>query len=271
MVVLLTLFAVLFGLILGSFFNVLICRIPANESILWPASHCPKCSTPLKPWHNIPVLSFLFLRGRCCFCKAPIPVMYPAVELVTGTAALAVWLLIIAPQLPCGWTPVPNLVLQALFLLLLIPVSVIDLQHYIIPDRLSLSLLACAIAVSFVPGPLTPLSSLLGILAGGGSLYAVGWIGTALLKKDAMGGGDIKLMAAAGALWGAQTVLLAIIFGAMIGSIYGITLMLLRKINARHQIPFGPFLGGGIWVAVLYGTDILNWYISLIGTTAGRP
>ncbi|MBN1761237.1 MAG: prepilin peptidase [Chitinispirillaceae bacterium] len=270
MTVLFSLFAVIFGLILGSFFNVLICRIPGNESILWPSSHCTSCNTPLKPWYNIPVLSFLFLRGKCSFCKAPISIMYPVVELVTGGAAFVIWLLIIVPRVPLTWIQVPDLALQVLFLLLIIPISVIDLQHYIIPDRLSLSLFTCAIAVAFVPGPLTPLSSLFGILAGGGSLYAVGWIGTILLKKDAMGGGDIKLMAAAGALWGAQNVLLAIIFGALIGSVYGIALMVLRKINSQHQIPFGPFLGGGIWVAVLYGTDILDWYISLMGHSAGR-
>ena len=253
------------GLLLGSFFNVLICRIPEKRSILWPASHCTKCNTPLKPWHNVPVLSYLFLRGRCSFCKQPVSLMYPVVELITGGAALAIWLLLIVPQLPVRWPELPQLAVQVLFLLLIIPVSAIDLKHYIIPDQLSLSLLALSGAVAFLPGPLTPLDSLTGILAGGGSLYAVGRVGTVVLKKNAMGGGDIKLMAAAGALWGAQTVLLAIIFGAVIGSVYGVTLMAFRKINSQHQIPFGPFLGGGLWIAVLYGAGIFDWYMSLVG------
>ncbi len=270
MELLLSVFAVVFGLLFGSFFNVLICRIPENKSILWPASHCTRCNTPLKPWHNIPVVSYLFLRGRCAFCKQPVSLQYPIVETVTAGAALAIVHLLIAPRLPVTTEHLPALILQVVFLLLLIPISVIDLRHYIIPDRFSLSLLVLAIAVSFFPGPLTPLECLFGILAGGGSLYAVGWIGAVLLKKDAMGGGDIKLMAAAGALWGPQTVLLAIIFGALIGSVYGVALTLLRKINTEHQIPFGPFLGGGIWIAVFYGTRVLNWYITFVTSTAGR-
>lgn len=262
-------FVAIYGLILGSFFNVLICRIPDGKSILWPASHCPQCNTPLKPWHNIPVISYLFLRGKCGFCQKPISPVYPLIELTTGGAALLLWFLLFVPRLPAAWPQVVLLLIQSTFLLLIIPISVIDLKHYIIPDRFSLSLLAVGASVSFIPGPLTPLSCLFGILAGGGSLYAVGWIGTVILKKDAMGGGDIKLMAAAGALWGAQPALLSIVFGAVIGSVYGIVLMAFRKINTEHQIPFGPFLGAGIWIAVLYGEGILNWYLSFVGRMAG--
>ena len=261
--------AVIYGMILGSFFNVLICRVPGNKSILRPASHCPRCGTPLKPWHNIPVVSYLFLRGRCAFCKKPISPVYPVVELITGAMALLLWILYIAPQLPAARPRIICLAFESLFLLFMIPVTVIDFRHYIIPDRLTLTFLAVAAGISFLPGTRTPLSSLFGILAGGGSLLLVGIIGTALLKKDAMGGGDIKLMAAAGAFWGAQTVLLSIIFGALVGALYGMALLATRRINSEHQIPFGPFLGAGTWLAVLYGEDILNWYMTGIDKLTG--
>ena len=262
--------SICFGLIIGSFFNVLIWRIPRNESIVWPASHCPKCSSPLKPWHNIPVFSYLFLRGRCRFCNAPIAFIYPLVECATGCAALVIWLYLIRPHLILPPAALPGLGLQALFLLLTIPVSIIDIQHYIIPDRFSLSLLGLGVIVSFLPGYPTPLDTLYGILAGGGSLLLVGWIGTALLKKgDAMGGGDIKLMAAAGALWGPQTALTGIIFGALFGSIIGIALIVRKKLSSEHHIPFGPFLSIGIWVAVFFGNEIITIYMDWITALSG--
>ncbi|MBN1307433.1 MAG: prepilin peptidase [Chitinispirillaceae bacterium] len=261
--------AVLYGLILGSFFNVLICRIPEKKSILRPASHCPKCKTPIKPLHNIPLFSYLLLGGKCHSCKQPIAITYPLIEALTAAAALAIWYFYPPSPHPLSWQSITVYSIRAAFLLLIIPISMIDLRHYIIPDLFTLPILAIAAGIAFLPGNPTLLDALYGILGGGGLLLAIGAIGSLLLKKDAMGGGDIKLMAAAGALWGAQTALLSILFGALIGSVYGVILMAIKKINSEHQIPFGPFLGAGIWIAVLFGEKLLSAYLQFADRLAG--
>ncbi len=261
--------SLLTGLVLGSFFNVLVWRIPRGESIAWPSSHCPDCGRSLRPWHNIPVASFLILGGKCSSCRRSISIRYPLTELAAGGAALILWYRLVETQITSPATIVPVLFLQVTFLLLLIPISMIDFRHYIIPDGFTLPLLCTAAAMAFFPGGLTPVDALLGVLAGGGSLFAIGWIGSRIMKKDAMGGGDIKLMAAAGALWGPKTALLAILFGSLSGSVYGIVTMSLRKAKSDHQIPFGPFLGGGIWIAALFGGEILKMYLIYVDTMAG--
>ncbi|MDR2578820.1 MAG: prepilin peptidase [Chitinispirillales bacterium] len=254
------------GLCLGSFFNVLIWRIPRGESTIWPASHCTNCGNKVKPYDNIPVLSYLILGGKCRRCKTQISVVYPLVEILTAAALVAIWeLLYIVPlQQPWHQNVVP--LLQAVSIMLLIPISVIDIRHYIIPDRFTLPFLAIALAVSFIPGGLPPVQSLLGALAGGGSLFLMGVIGTFVLKKgDAMGMGDVKLMAWLGALWGYKAALIGIAFGALFGSIAGGVMILTRKLNDDHRIPFGPFLGVGTVAAIFAGEPLLAWYLGLFG------
>jgi leader peptidase (prepilin peptidase)/N-methyltransferase len=258
--------ALFFGLILGSFFNVLIWRLPREESILWPPSHCIQCKRTIRPWENIPVISFLFLKCKCPGCGQKISWIYPLIELTT--AFLSVLLSIIFLKsfaLQISLADIPYLVLQYLFLLLMVPVAIIDIRHYIIPDLISLPLIVLGLAVSFFPENVTPIESLLGIILGGGSLYAIGWLGTAILKKgDAMGGGDIKLMAAAGALWGAKIALMGIVFGALLGSIAGIGIIFNKEKSLDHKIPFGPFLGAGLWIAVIMGERLVNLYIAFV-------
>ena len=261
---------VIYGLLFGSFFNVLICRLPQNRSLFFPPSHCPSCKSPVKPWQNIPIISYLLLRGKCSSCKHPISLQYPLVEACTALAAATIWLLTLQNGFTPSLTSVATLAAGGIFLLLLIPMSVIDFRHYIIPDSMTLPFIIIGAGVSFFPVALTPQDSFFGILAGGGMLYAVGWIGGVVLKKEAMGGGDIKLMAAAGALFGPQNALLAIIFGAFLGALYGITIMAARRLSGTHQIPFGPFLGCGIWIAVFAGQDLLNAYLQLVQFSPGR-
>lgn len=252
------------GLVLGSFFNVLIWRLPRGESVVWPSSHCGLCATAIKPWHNIPVLSFLLLKGKCAACKQPISLIYPAIEIITSIAAVALWYLSVKKQITFTWHDAPVL-LNALYLLLLLPITLIDLKHYIIPNELTLPFLAIAFLVALLPGGTTPLAAVLGVAAGGGSLYAIGWLGSVLLKRgDAMGGGDIKLMAVIGALWGPKIALMSIVFGAFFGSFFGVILMIRKKIGADHHIPFGPFLSAGIWLAVLFGNQLLNAYLAFV-------
>jgi leader peptidase (prepilin peptidase)/N-methyltransferase len=254
------------GLCVGSFFNVLIWRIPREESIAWPPSHCTGCGYKIKSYENIPVLSYLFLRGKCSGCKTPISIIYPLIEILTAAALILIWKFSGVTLLsPWHQNIIP--LLKVISLILLIPISVIDIRHYIIPDRFTLPFLAIALALSFIPGNLGPLESLLGALSGGGSLFLLGIIGTYLLKKgDAMGMGDVKLMAYLGALWGVKIVLIGIAFGALLGSIIGGLLLLSKKIdNDENRIPFGPFLAAGTIAAVYFGDPLLQAYLRLIG------
>ncbi len=252
------------GLLLGSFFNVLIWRLPRSESIVFPSSHCPNCNRKIRPWENIPVVSYVFLRGKCSGCKTNISLVYPIVEIITALLTVLLWYVVI-PHNNITWINGITISLQSLFLILMIPVAVIDFKHQIIPDSISISLLVISFLISFVPGSTTPLQSLLGILSGGGVLWVIGKIGSIILKKgDAMGGGDIKLMAAVGALWGPEIALMSIVFGALLGSLAGIPMLLFKRVEVDHRIPFGPFLGAGIWVSVTAGFFIVSSYISFI-------
>jgi leader peptidase (prepilin peptidase)/N-methyltransferase len=267
-----TVLSILFGLVLGSFFNVLIHRLPRRESIVRPGSHCPRCGRPIRAWENIPVISYLVLRGKCAGCGAGIPVFYPIVELCTAGAAFILYVFFITPAIdsPPSAIQVTTIVLQLLILLLVIPVAVIDLFHFIIPDTITLPLLVVAVLSAFLPGGTTPLQCSLGILAGGGSLFAVGMIGEYVLKKgEAMGGGDIKLMALTGAVFGWKTALLTIMFGAIAGSVGGIVMIVFKTISKDHKIPFGPFLALGLWIAVLCGDGLISLYQTILDKFIG--
>jgi leader peptidase (prepilin peptidase) / N-methyltransferase len=249
------------GLVLGSFFNVLIWRLPRRESIVWPGSHCPGCNRPIRAWENIPLVSYALLRGKCAGCKQRISPVYPIVELATAAAAILLWHTL-GTSRSLDWCHDTHIALQGLVLLLLIPVMVIDLRHYIIPDAITLPLLAICFAASFMPGDTTPLQSALGIVAGGGTLYGIGWLGKIIFRKgDAMGGGDIKLIAFAGALWGSKIALLAIFFASLLGTLGAVPLLYSKRLGDDHRIPFGPFLSIGLWIAVLAGDHIVTWYM----------
>jgi leader peptidase (prepilin peptidase)/N-methyltransferase len=249
------------GLCVGSFFNVLIWRVPRGESIAWPPSHCTGCGCKIKSYDNIPVVSYLILGGKCRFCGESISRAYPIVEVLTAAALVLFWhLLNISLQRPWYMNAVP--MLQITSLLLLIPVSAIDIRHYIIPDRFTLPFLALSLCASFIPGGLSPAESLLGALCGGGSLFLIGLAGTYLLKKgDAMGFGDVKLMAYLGALWGYKAALIGIAFGALIGSVAGGIMILSKHIDDDHRLPFGPYLAAGTVIAIFAGEPLLHWYI----------
>jgi leader peptidase (prepilin peptidase) / N-methyltransferase len=254
-------FVVAFGLILGSFFNVLIWRLPRGESIAWPGSHCPQCNRPIRAWENIPVVSYLLLRGKCAGCKLKISPVYPVVELGTAALALLLWHTLGTTR-SLDWCHDLHLALQAIVLLLMLPITVIDLRHYIIPDAISLPFIIIGVAASFLPGDTTPLQSLLGLLAGGGVLYGIGWLGKIIFRKgEAMGGGDIKLLAFAGAFWGAKIALLTLLFASFLGTLGAIPFFLTKKTKTDHRIPFGPFLALGLWIAVLTGDNVVSWYM----------
>jgi leader peptidase (prepilin peptidase) / N-methyltransferase len=266
--------AVSSGLVLGSFFNVLIHRIPRKESIVVPPSHCPRCGRSIRPWENIPLLSYLMLRGRCAGCGKPISMLYPAVELLTAVAAYCAFLFFVVPETATATHPtlwaIITIIVQTSVLMVAIPVAVIDLFHFMIPDSITLSGLALGVLVSFLPGGITPLECLLGIVAGGGSLFVIGLLGEWIFKRgEAMGGGDVKLMAFCGAIFGWKIALLTIVLASFIGATAGISLILARVFPKDHKIPFGPFLACGLWVAVLFGNRLLTLYQMLIDRLAG--
>ncbi|MDR2693996.1 MAG: prepilin peptidase [Chitinispirillales bacterium] len=256
------------GLCIGSFFNVLIWRIPRGESIVWPPSHCTGCGGRIGALDNFPVVSYIALGGKCRRCGSPISPIYPIVELITAAVLVAVWRLLDI-NLLSPWYMNLAPVFKVTSILLLIPISVIDIRHYIIPDRFTLPFLLFALGLSLVPdGSLSPwyqnpLASLLGALAGGGTLFIVGAVGAfAMRKGDAMGMGDVKLMAYLGALWGYKAALLGIAFGSLLGSVVGGIMLMTKSLSDDHRIPFGPFLAVGTVIAVFAGEPLIRWYLS---------
>ena len=234
------------GLIIGSFLNVCIHRLPINESVIVPSSRCPSCRHPVRWWDNIPVISFLLLRGQCRNCGQPISWRYPLVELANGIGyVFLVW------RFGLG---LPAAVYALLYSSLLV-ITLIDLDHQIIPDRISLPGMVVGLAASSVILPTGFLNALIGLLLGGSLFY-----GVAVASRGGMGGGDIKLIAMIGAFLGWKQVLLTIFIGALAGSVIGLFLMVFKGKSRKHAVPFGPFLSLGAVVALFAGPEIWNWY-----------
>jgi leader peptidase (prepilin peptidase)/N-methyltransferase len=239
--------AALVGAIIGSFLNVAIVRLPRNESLVVPRSRCRSCGTALHWFDNIPVLSFLALRGRCRECGAPISRRYPIVESATAVLfALAAWRSPALADLLVAW----------LFLSVLVAIAGIDLEHQIIPDRITLPGIAVGFLTSFLGTRVSWLDSLLGILAGGGILFAV-----IVLSGGGMGGGDMKLGAMMGAFLGYKLALLALFLAVVLGGIVALGLLSTGIRRRKDPIPFGPFLATAAAVATLWGEAILTWYL----------
>ena len=247
--------AVIFGSMLGSFFNVVIYRMPRGESIVLPASRCPSCGYKIRPWENFPVLAWIMLRGRCSQCRVPISIQYPLVE-----AACGAWAGLLAWDMSRNPIPIGSALVLFYFGLCAVPITIIDLRHYLIPDALTLTGLVFAVATSFLPGGLTPWESLGGMVISGVSLWALGTIMGKVLKKDAMGFGDVKLLALMGACFGWQTSMLALGAASVLGSLAGIPWLFLRGKNPERHIPFGPFLCLGALLANRFGHSVLEWY-----------
>lgn len=246
-------FAGIFGLMVGSFLNVCIVRLPANLSIVRPRSRCPRCEKPIAWFDNIPVVSWLVLRGKCRGCALPISPMYPGVELLTG----AIWALM-------AWCyPLDLEALRgALFFTLLLGIALTDAREYIIPDEFTWGGLALGLLFSLVGGLPTLLPALIGAVTGFGILWLIGFVGHLILKEEAMGGGDIKMMAMVGAFLGWQGVLLTIFLGALLGTIIFLPLSLLGR---KKLVPFGVFLSAGAAATWIAGPAIIAWYRAYIG------
>jgi leader peptidase (prepilin peptidase)/N-methyltransferase len=246
--------ALLFGLIIGSFLNVCIYRIPREKSIVNPPSSCPGCGAPIRAWDNIPLVSYLLLAGKCRKCGVNISLRYPAVELLNGLMYAAVLF-----HFGIGWH------LPLLFALVsaMIIITFIDLDFQIIPDVITLPgmLIGLAAAHFLLPDPFARYSllgftsSLIGLFAGGVSFYLI-----AILSRGGMGGGDVKMMAMVGAFMGWKGVFLTTLVGSLAGSLVGIALMIFKGQGRKTKIPFGPFLAIGSVVSLFFGRMIIDWY-----------
>lgn len=273
------LFSFALGSIIGSFLNVVIHRVPREESVVFPNSACPNCQNPIKPYDNLPIVSWLALGGKCRNCKNPISPRYPAVEFLTGLLfTLVFWQIGLTAFLPIAW----------IFAAAMVALVFIDAEHMILPNVITYPLLGFALLVRIifpiffagnyfsdtVQYPLSLLAgypawlvslvgAILGALIGGGSLWLVGEIWKRLRGVDAMGLGDVKLLFGVGAMLGWRLTLLTIFIGAMTGAIAGIALIAKQKDrDMQTQIPFGIFLGIGSIVALLFGEQLVNWYVT---------
>ena len=246
--------SIVLGAIVGSFLNVCISRLPKEESIVRPGSHCPKCKTPIRYYDNIPLLSYLLLGGKCRHCKAPISIQYPIVEAIT---VLSSFFLFITFGVSLSFFYYFS------FVAALIAITVIDLYHQIIPDVISLPGIVIGLLGSLVIPQITFWSSLIGVLSGGGSLFLVATVYQWLFKREGMGGGDVKLLAMIGAFLGWKAVILTIFLSSFIGSIIGITVMLIKGKDFKYAIPFGPFLALGAVISLFWGENIISWYLYL--------
>ncbi len=261
-----------FGAIIGSFLNVVIHRVPREESIAFPASHCPSCGTAIRPYDNIPVVSWAVLRGRCRSCRTPISARYPAVELLTAV-------LFALTYLHTGLTL--SLPFDLAFVAAILALIFIDAEHMILPNVITYPGAALALAARVVVPNLYGVAALggaqtqvrpwlvsfggavLGALVGGGFLWLVGWLWERVRGVEAMGLGDVKMLFMVGAYLGWPLTLLTIFVGVLTGSIAGVSVMLGRKErDMQMMLPFGIFLGVGSLVSLFFGPAIINWYVA---------
>ena len=277
----LSFFSFALGACVASFLNVVIWRVPRGESIVSPPSHCPKCNTPIKWYQNIPILSWLALRGKCANCKAPISPRYILIETLGGVlflAAFVKW----NPVEPFFWTPMLLLLLVAwIWISLMIVGSFIDFDLKLLPDFVTVggmilglvaalikSLFAGLLVESVSWKCLAPLVwSVAGLVFGFGLLWLIRWLGSKAFKREAMGMGDVFLMGAVGALFGPVAVLVTLILSSVFGSVVGLSMVALSKTKFGKfvEIPYGPYICMGCLVWMFYGPELVNWYLRLMG------
>lgn len=257
------------GACVGSFYNVIVYRMPRGISLINPPSHCPLCKKPIPIRYNLPIVGWLWLRGKSACCKQPISVIYPIGEGLCGLlgaislfAAVAVNYGAVVPELfsapvvnPAVWASA-----FAMFWLLLgaYPVCAVDCQYKLIPDSISVGGIVAGLLLSMVPGGITPFQSLIGAAVAGGGLYALGWVATKVLKKEAMGFGDVKLLAGYGALMGLTGAVETLVLAALLG------ILVMVPLRKKGQIPFGPFLAVAAPFMYLWGGALMDLYVKFV-------
>ena len=265
--------ALVLGLVIGSFLNVCIARLPLDKSIAFPGSHCPNCKKPIAFYDNIPVLSYILLGGKCRSCKKGISARYPIVEAANGLISVLLYLKF---GLGLAWG------IYLVFCSALVVLALIDMEHRILPDTITLNGIWLGVLASIVLAQPTPfvdrilrwvgwnvtdlratafIASLLGIIAGGGLLWLVGELFYCIRGIEGMGFGDVKMMAMVGAFLGAPLTLFTIMVGSLLGSVIGIAWIRIAGKNREFELPFGTFLSIAGIVAVLYGESLIRLYV----------
>lgn len=242
-------FAFIFGAAIGSFLNVCIFRLPEKKSIVKPSSQCPSCHHPIRFYDNIPIISFFVLRGRCRNCQNKISWRYPLVEFITAMFSLLLFL-------KFGLSL--NFLVFFIFTAVLIVITFIDLDHQIIPDILTLPGIPifCLAAVFLVNVPWK--EALVGLLIGGGVLFAIAFIYELITKREGMGGGDIKLLAMIGGFLGWKSLIFVLLFSSFSGAVVGIVAMMINKQDMKYAVPFGPFLSAAAVAHIFWGDSFMR-------------
>lgn len=269
------------GACIGSFLNVCIYRIPRDESLIAPGSHCPACDKPIHWYHNIPIFAWIALRARCAYCKAPISPRYVGVETLTAILFVLISFKFAlntdAPRL-LGMAPIDNFAIVPIYWLVIMGLilgTFVDFEHMIIPDRVTIGGMICGVLLSTLVPELHDESTWLdgliqsgiGLAVGFGSLWAVGVLGEFAFKKEAMGFGDVKLMGAIGAFFGWEAILFTVIIASFAGTLVGVGLILARKKEMQSRIPFGPYLSLAALLWMLWGPIWWDAYIRFITLT----
>ena len=262
-----------FGAVVGSFLNVCVHRMPHGESIVLPPSHCPHCHERIHWTDNIPLVSYVALRGKCRYCGAPISPRYVLIEFLTAMLFLLIWLKLTPWQHPpphgIDFVKVP---IYWLVIAGLIVATFIDFEHYIIPNEITLGGIVLGLVLSAIHPQLMDTSSiliglwrsLLGVIVGGVTLLVIAIVGEKIFKKEAMGMGDVKLIAAIGAFLGWQATLFTIFVSSLFGGVIGLILVLTTKKGWQSRIPYGPYIALGALIWMFCGDEIMNWYWSFI-------
>lgn len=280
LVVILGVFSFALGACIASFLNVVIWRVPRGESIVRPPSHCPKCNAPIKWYQNIPILSWLALRGKCANCKAPISLRYILIELLGGALFLAAfWKFGSLSKMYVD--PWATLIVAWVWISLMIVGSMIDFDHKLLPDFVTVGGMVLGVAFWALISASTrnfafdfsdlrmyfPLAySISGLVFGFGLLWLIRWLGSKAFKREAMGMGDVFLMGAVGALFGPVAVLVTLILSSVFGSVVGLSMVALSKTKFGKfvEIPYGPYICMGCLVWMFYGPELVEWYLGLM-------
>ncbi|MCS6211566.1 prepilin peptidase [Shewanella baltica] len=228
---------------------------PEKYNLVVPGSACPKCQTSIKPWHNLPILGWLMLKGKCAACRAPISARYPIIEFITG--------LLIA-TLAWHFGPSWQFVFASILTFVLVALTGIDLDEMLLPDQMTLPLLWLGLIINLNHTFASPTDAIMGAAAGYLSLWSIFWLFKILTGKEGMGYGDFKLLAVFGAWLGWQMLPLVILLSSLVGAVVGITMIISKRLKQGNPIPFGPYIAAAGWIALLFGQQIVDWYLSTL-------
>jgi len=251
MILFMDIFVAVLGAALGSFLNVLIYRLPEEKSIIFPASNCPHCGKPIRFYDNIPVISFILLKGRCRACRGKISFRYPLVELITAVLSLLLFW-------KFGLTF--KYLFSFIFICALIVITFIDLDYQIIPDVITLPGIPIFFLAALIVMGLRFQDAFLGFLLGGGCLYVIAFVYELVTKREGMGGGDIKLLAMMGAFLGWQSLLFILLVSSLLGAVVGIAVMMIKGQDMKYAVPFGPFLSLAAVAYIFFGDTAMRLF-----------